>query len=28
MVEGPDLERVEKFANHIASEIRTELGGD
>jgi phosphoglucosamine mutase len=28
MVEGPDLERVEKFANHIASEIRAELGGD
>jgi len=28
MVEGPDLERVEKFANQIASEIRAELGGD
>jgi len=28
MVEGPDLERVEKFANHIASEIRAELGGE
>jgi phosphoglucosamine mutase len=28
MVEGPDLERVEKFANHIASEIRAELGAD
>jgi phosphoglucosamine mutase len=28
MVEGPDLERVEKFANHIASQIRAELGGE
>ncbi len=28
MVEGPELERVEKFANHIASEIRAELGAD
>jgi len=28
MVEGPDLERVEKFANHIASEIRAELGAE
>jgi len=28
MVEGPDIERVEKFANHIASEIRAELGGE
>jgi phosphoglucosamine mutase len=26
MVEGPDLERVEKFANHIAAEISAELG--
>jgi phosphoglucosamine mutase len=28
MVEGPDLERVEKFANHIASEIQAELGAE
>jgi phosphoglucosamine mutase len=28
MVEGPDIERVEKFANHIASKIRAELGGE
>ena len=28
MVEGPDLERVEKFANHIASQIRAELGAE
>jgi phosphoglucosamine mutase len=28
MVEGPDLERVERFANHIASEIRAELGAE
>jgi len=27
MVEGPDLDRVEAFANRIASQIRTELGG-
>jgi len=26
MVEGPDLERVENFANRIASQIRAELG--
>jgi phosphoglucosamine mutase len=26
MVEGPDLERVEAFANRIAAEIRNELG--
>ena len=28
MVEGPDLERVEGFANRIASQIRAELGAD
>jgi phosphoglucosamine mutase len=28
MVEGPDIERVEKFANNIASEIRAELGAE
>jgi phosphoglucosamine mutase len=28
MVEGPDIERVEKFANNIASQIRAELGAD
>ncbi len=28
MVEGPDLDRVEAFANRIASEIRAALGGD
>lgn len=28
MVEGPDIERVERFANHIASEIRAELGAE
>ena len=28
MVEGPDIERVERFANRIASEIRAELGGE
>jgi phosphoglucosamine mutase len=28
MVEGPDLERVEAFANRIASRIRAELGAD
>jgi phosphoglucosamine mutase len=28
MVEGPELERVEAFANRIASRIRAELGGD
>jgi phosphoglucosamine mutase len=27
MVEGPELERVEAFANRIASQIRAELGG-
>ena len=27
MVEGPDLDRVEHFANRIASRIRLELGG-
>jgi phosphoglucosamine mutase len=26
MVEGPDLDQVEAFANRIASQIRTELG--
>jgi len=26
MVEGPDLERVERFANRIASEIRAQIG--
>jgi phosphoglucosamine mutase len=26
MVEGPDLARVEAFANSIASQIRTEIG--
>jgi phosphoglucosamine mutase len=26
MVEGPDLDRVEAFANRIASQIRTEIG--
>jgi phosphoglucosamine mutase len=26
MVEGPDLERVEAFANRIAAAIRRELG--
>jgi phosphoglucosamine mutase len=28
MVEGPELDRVEAFANRIASQIRVELGGD
>jgi phosphoglucosamine mutase len=28
MVEGPELDRVEDFANRIASQIRAELGGD
>src|SRR5262249_6221952 len=28
MVEGPDPERVEAFANRIASQIRVELGGE
>lgn len=28
MVEGPDLERVEAFANRIASQIRAELGDE
>ncbi len=28
MVEGPDIERVESFANHIASQIRAELGAE
>jgi phosphoglucosamine mutase len=28
MVEGPDLERVESFANRIASQIRMELGAE
>ncbi len=28
MVEGPDLERVEAFANRIAAQIRSELGGE
>jgi phosphoglucosamine mutase len=28
MVEGPDLNRVEAFANRIAARIRAELGGD
>ncbi len=28
MVEGPDLERVESFANRIASQIRAELGAE
>jgi len=28
MVEGPDQERVESFANRIASQIRAELGGE
>jgi phosphoglucosamine mutase len=28
MVEGPDQERVEDFANRIASQIRAELGGE
>jgi hypothetical protein len=27
-VEGPDLERVESFANRIASQIRVELGAE
>ena len=28
MVEGPELDRVEAFANRIASQIRAELGGE
>ena len=28
MVEGPDLKRVEDFANRIAAQIRRELGGE
>ena len=28
MVEGPDLERVEKFAHRIAEKIRVELGAE
>jgi phosphoglucosamine mutase len=28
MVEGPELDRVEAFAQRIAERIRTELGGD
>lgn len=28
MVEGPDLEQVEAFANRIAEKIRSELGGE
>jgi hypothetical protein len=28
MVEGPELDRVEAFANRIASQIRAELGSD
>jgi len=28
MVEGPDMERVEAFANRIAAQIRNELGGN
>jgi phosphoglucosamine mutase len=28
MVEGPELDRVEAFANRIAARIRAELGGD
>lgn len=28
MVEGPDLDRVESFANQIASQIRAELGAE
>src|SRR5204863_1800991 len=28
MVEGPDAERVEMFANRIASQIRIELGAE
>jgi phosphoglucosamine mutase len=28
MVEGPDIERVENFANRIASQIRVELGAE
>ena len=28
MVEGPDLERVENFANRIASQIQAELGAE
>jgi phosphoglucosamine mutase len=28
MVEGPDIQRVELFANQIASQIRAELGAD
>ena len=28
MVEGPELDRVETFANRIAERIRVELGGD
>jgi phosphoglucosamine mutase len=28
MVEGPDLERVERFANHIALQIQAELGAE
>ena len=28
MVEGPDVERVEAFANRIAAQIRQELGSD
>ncbi len=28
MVEGPDMERVESFANRIASQIRAELGAE
>jgi phosphoglucosamine mutase len=28
MVEGPELDRVEHFANRIAARIRAELGGD
>ena len=27
MVEGPELDRVEAFANRIASQIQAELGG-
>jgi hypothetical protein len=27
MVEGPELDRVETFANRIASQIQAELGG-
>jgi hypothetical protein len=28
MVEGPELARVDAFANRIASSIRSELGSD